>query len=741
MRTNTLQDSVNELMMLHAMGRFTDMEQRARVFLKSFAGAPILCEFLGLALAGQHRYNDALSFFQRAARGDPDDPQFWENLANCQLQIGDLAETESSLRQALALDSSSIRALTALAGVLCSLKRNDEARGLAERALAIAPSDPAARYQLGRILAGQSDLVQAERHLRLALAAGPNVAAVHNELGNVLRQKGALTEAEASLRRAIDLDPASPSGFANLGLVLIALRRNHEAAAAAHAALDLRGNIGSNLSDADCDLMDIIASVFDDADRGIEAINVYKTTLNFRPDPLRALWATHAARRACDWDLASALEPVACRVSEPGTNIDDSAPWRLLSLASATAALQLAAARKCAQVILGSQSPVIRRPATSVRARSKLRVGYFSGDLHDHPIAHLISGVIEAHDRNEFEIVGYDFCPPASDEYRSRLVRTFDRLVPIGELSNQAASQQIADDEADIIIDIGGWTMGSRPAVLAPRPAALQVQWLGYPGTLGAPWIDYIVADDVLIPASDELNFSEKIIRLPDTYQPSDDKRSVGQTLNRQDYGLPDDAVVFCSFNQIYKVTPEIFDIWINLLGAIDHSVLWLREPQAVAAEALRNRLAMRGLDSGRLVFAPLVAAASEHRARIAQADVALDCFPYGSHTTASDILWAGVPLVALIGETYAARASASVLTAAGLPELITRSLDDYQRLALRLASDREELVRLKQRVQDRRRSAALFDTARFTRNLEKAFIAIWERHLSGLAPDHVTIA
>ena len=331
--------------------------------------------------------------------------------------------------------------------------------------------------------------------------------------------------------------------------------------------------------------------------------------------------------------------------------------------------------------------------------------------------------------------------PPASDDYRSRLERAFDRLVPIGELSNQAASQRIADDEVDIIIDISGWTMGSRPAVLAPRPAALQVQWLGYPGTLGAPWIDYIVADDVLIPASDEPNFSEKIIRLPDTYQPNDDKRPVGQTLHRQDYGLPDDAVVFCSFNQIYKVTPEIFEIWLKLLGAIDHSVLWLREPQAAAAEALRSRLATRGLDPGRLVFAPLVAAASEHRARIAQADVALDCFPYGSHTTASDILWAGVPLVALMGETYAARASASVLTAAGLPELITRSLDDYQRLALRLASDREELARLKQRVQDRRRSAALFDTARFTRNLEKAFIAIWERHPSGLAPDHVTIA
>jgi len=417
MATNTLQDSVNELMMLHAMGRFTDMEQRARVFLKSFAGAPILCELLGLALAGQHRYNDALSFFQRAARGDPNDPQFWENLAHCQLQIGDLAETERSLRQALTLDSGSARALTALAGVLCSLKRNDEARSLAERALAIAPRDPAAHYQLGRILAGQSELAQAERHLRLALTVGPNVATVHNELGNVLRQMGALTEAEASLRRAIDLDPASPIGFANLGLVLRAMNRNYEAAAAAHSALGLRGDVGSNLSDADCDLMDIIANVLDGADRGTEAIDIYKTTLKSRPEPLRALWATYAARRACDWDFAAALEPAACRVSEPGTSIDDSAPWRLLSLASATPAVQLAAAQKCAQLVmgtqvLGAQSALLRRPEIRAQARTRLRVGYFSGDFYNHPTAHLISGVIEAHDRTAFEIIGYDFSPP-----------------------------------------------------------------------------------------------------------------------------------------------------------------------------------------------------------------------------------------------------------------------------------------------------------------------------------------
>jgi protein O-GlcNAc transferase len=740
MRNATLQESVNELMMLHAMGRFTDMEQRARGFLKSFSGAPILCEFLGLALAGQHRYNDALSYFQRAARGAPDDAQFWENLASCQLQMGDLAEAERSLRRALTLEPGSVSTLSTLASVLCSLKRHDKAAIAAERALAIAPRDPAANFQRGRILAEQSELAAAERHLRLALAVGPNLAAVHNELGNVLRRQGALNEAEASFRLAIELEPTNPAGYANLGLVMGALHRRDDAIAAAHAALEALGEPGENLSVDHLRLLDILADVLDGADCSDQALNIYQVALKARPEPLRALCAVHAARRACDWDFAAAHEPLALRVSEANVAIDDSAPWRLLNLAGASAAMQLAAARKCAQHVLDTQLPVIRRPAAGARTYPRLRVGYFCGDFLNHATAHLITGVIEAHDRAAFQIIAYDFSPPATDEYRSRLEAAFERIVPIGHLSNRDAAQRIVDDGVDIIIDINGWTDRSRPTVLAPRPAALQVAWLGYPGSLGAPWIDYVVADNVLVPAADEFDFSEKIIRLPDTYQPNDDKRMVAEPFDRVACGLPDDAFVFCSFNQIYKVTPEIFEVWLQLMAAIDHSVLWLLEPQRVAADALRTRLVSRGLDPDRLVFAPMVLA-PEHRARVVLADLALDSFPYGSHTTASDMLWAGVPLVALMGETFASRVSASILTAAGLPELIAKSLDDYQRLALRLASDREELARLKLRVQDQRRTAALFDTARFTRNLETAFIAIWERHMSGLAPDHVAIA
>jgi predicted O-linked N-acetylglucosamine transferase (SPINDLY family) len=348
-------------------------------------------------------------------------------------------------------------------------------------------------------------------------------------------------------------------------------------------------------------------------------------------------------------------------------------------------------------------------------------------------------GAIEQHDRARFEVIGYDFSPPTADDYRRRFEVAFDRLVPITGMSDSEAAEQIARDEVDVLIDLAGWTKRARPAVLAARPAPVLIQWLGFPGTLGAPWIDYIVADRVLIRPQDERHFSEKIVRLPHTYQANDDKRAAAKMQSRSAYGLPEKGIVFCSFNGAFKLTPEVFDCWLRLLQAVDRSVFWLLQPEDIAIRALVSKAAKRGVDPARLVFAPMVGP-PEHLARIARADLALDCFPYGSHTTASDTLWAGVPLVALAGDTFSARVSASILTAAGLPELITVSLADYYNLALRLASDLDALAALRARVQALRTSGPLFNTRQFTRDLERAFVATWERHCAGLTPAHIVL-
>jgi protein O-GlcNAc transferase len=736
---SSLQDSINDLLGLHSLGRYADMEARARTALKSFAGTAILRELLGVALAAQRRFADALPQFERAARDHPDDPQFWNNLALCQCELKQYAPAEESLRRSLALQSDSIEALVALGRVLHLLKRHEEATEALERALTLAPGHPAAHYHLGEALTGLDQFQQAEQHLRLSLAAEPNVAATHNALASVLLRQGLHSQAEQSFRDAIALDPTSPLSHANLALVLSRQERDAEAAEAARSALAAAGGLERALNDDDLELMDLIANVLDGAGATDEALQIFKAGIARNDEPRRAIWAIYAARRACDWEFAARLEPQACRIAEVTGPVDESAPWRLLFLAGTSAAQQLATARRSAQRV----ADLLPRPASlTVRrtgTRGHIRIGYFSGDFYNHATPHLMVGVIERHDRARFGVIGYDLSPQVDDDYRRRVEAAFDRMVPITGMPDHAAAELIARDEVDIVIDLVGWTKRARPAVLAARPAPVQLQWLGYPGTLGAPWIDYIVADRVLIRHEDEHHFSEKIVRLPHTYQANDDRRVAAETQPRSAYGLPENAIVFCSFNGAFKFTPDVFDCWLKLLQAVDRSVLWLLKPEDQARQALVARAASHGIDPARLVFAPMIAP-SEHHARMAQADLALDCFPYGSHTTASDALWAGVPLVALSGDTFASRVSASILTAAGLTELITCSLADYHALALRLARESDELKRLKARVQALRTSGPLFDTGLFTRDLERALTAIWERHCGGLPPDHITL-
>jgi predicted O-linked N-acetylglucosamine transferase (SPINDLY family) len=724
-----LQQAINELLTLHGMGRFAEMEQRGRILLRSFPNVPLLHELVGMALGAQYRYAQALPFLTRAVRGNGADPQFWENLGLCQFQLKDLAAAETSLRRVLALRPGSVGALDALAAIMRADGRRHDAQAIADEIAAIDPDRP------------RRERAQREQRLRHAIAADPHNSDHLDELGLLLRLKGDVTQAQACLRRAIELDPRNPRARINLALLLSAERREQEALAVLRPALDVLGAVDASTLPETVDLFGLAAFVLDQAGQCGGAVAIYKTVHRIRGKAAPLLPMIRAARQACDWTFATALEREASGDGALELDIEQIGPGPLLYLAGATPMDQLAAATAFARSVQREMPPRQNAAAPApagARQSGRLRVSYFARDFNDHPSAMLLAGVIEAHDRGRFDIVAHDFTPPAGDDYRRRLEAAFDRMIPIGRLSDEAAAQRIAADEVDILIDVNGWTTGHRAAVLAGKPAPLQLQWLGYAGTMGAPWIDYIVADRVLIPPGNEPHFSEKIIRLPASYQPTDDKRSIGEPPARADTGLPDDAFVFCCFNAAFKITPDVFDVWMRLLDGVERSVLWLLEPSPAAAAALRSEAQARGL-SERIILAPRLPSAA-HLARLRHADLALDCRPYGSHTTASDMLWTGVPLVALMGDTFASRVSASVLTAGGLADLITSSLDDYHRLALRLATDRADLAALKARVAEARHSAPLFDTAGFTRKLEAAFTAIWERHQAGARPDHVSI-
>jgi predicted O-linked N-acetylglucosamine transferase (SPINDLY family) len=695
---------VQKLIALHAKGRFAEMESVARSLLKRGA-PPVVSELLGMALCGQRRFAEALSPLQDAAQLGKTDAQFWENLALCQRELGQFAEAEQSLRMSLSIRPFSPEALNSLGSVLRSLLRHGEA----------------------------------EAALRSALAIAPRHASACFNLGNVLSDVGRFAEAEACLRQAIATEPGNPRPYTNLAVLLWDLARNGEAEAAAREALARIPRIGVAATD-DANLMaDVAAGVLSRLGRVREAIRIYRDTGGYRRSPACLMDAFSAVRRACDWDFATEIEAEAQRKDMSFWTREPAAAHPMLLMPSATAAVQLAVGRT--QALQYAAVPALPRSiAKSSSSNGRIRIGYLSGDFREHAVGAVMVGVFEAHDREQFEIVGYDYSPPAASALRSRIERGFERFVVIRDLSFGDAARRIAEDDCDIVVDLAGWTTGTRSAILAARPAPTQVQWLGFAGTMGAPWIDYILADRVLVAEGEEEGFSEKIIRLPRTYSPTDDRVTVGTPPPRAELGLPEDAFVFCSFNQPRKITSEVFDCWMSLLSEVAGSVLWLQDLNPDATNALRAHAARHAIGPDRLIFAPWAADRAAHLARLSQADLALDCYPYGSHTTGSDILWAGVPLVGLAGKTFVSRVSASIMSAAGMADFVTTSLQDYRDLALRLARDSAVLADAKRRAVASRRMP-LFDTVGFTRNLEAAFRAIVERQRAGLPSDHVTIA
>lgn len=355
----------------------------------------------------------------------------------------------------------------------------------------------------------------------------------------------------------------------------------------------------------------------------------------------------------------------------------------------------------------------------------RIRLGYLSTDLREHVMGFLMAGVFEHHDKSRFECIGLSLAARDGGTTQTRIAAALDRLVDLHEMSDAAAANLIRDMQLDILVDLNGHTGDARTGILARRPAPIQVNFIGYPGTMGAPYIDYLIADGITVPQPQTAFHSEQILYLPDCYQPNDHSRKPAEAaLSRRSAGLPQTGFVFCCFNNNYKITPEIFDIWMRLLRAVDGSVLWLLEDNKLAAANIRREAERRGVSEQRLVFAQRVPQ-PVHLARHALADLFLDTSPYNAHTTASDSLWMGLPIVTCPGNSFQSRVAASVLTAAGLPELIAPSLADYEALALGLARDPQSLSRIRARLAGNRDSCPLFDIARFTRNLEDAYITI----------------
>jgi predicted O-linked N-acetylglucosamine transferase (SPINDLY family) len=408
-----------------------------------------------------------------------------------------------------------------------------------------------------------------------------------------------------------------------------------------------------------------------------------------------------------------------------------------------TAEQQLRCARqwvdRSLQAISGPARCLARNRASGPKPKTTL--GYLSADFHSHATAYLIAELFEKHDRQRFQVFGYSCGADDGSPMRRRLIKAFDRFSDLKDASFVESAQRIAADGVDILVDLKGYTQNARTQILALRPAPVQVNYLGYPGTMGAPFMDYILVDDFVVPGDQQPFFTEKLVHLPGCYQVNDSQREISaHAPSRAECGLPEKGFVFCSFNNSYKITPDVFDVWMGLLKAVSGSVFWLFEGNRFAPANLRREAEARGVAAQRLVFAPRKPP-PEHLARHRVADLFLDTFPVNAHTTASDALWAGCPVLTMAGETFVSRVAGSLLRTIGLSELVTTSLDDYQAMALRLARDAESLAGLRARLEASRRNSPLFDAGQFARNLEKAYIIMWEIYACGQQPHAFTVS
>ena len=713
----------------HREGRLDAAEKDYRKVLSVDGDEVIALRSLGKLMLVTGRPEEAADLFARSARLLPDEVDALVEHGVALKDCGRLAEALAVFRRALARDGESVGGLTGLGATLGALGETEEAVRVLARAVTAGPRNGPANAQYVKALVAASRLVEADEASERAVAEVPQSPEVHLLRGLVLAKRGLVEEALGAYRAAAVRAPGDARFRAYVGAALAGLGREEEAVAELRATLAIdNGNAFANMR-----LGGILAS----RQRHAEALPLLKRAVAADPQSLLALHELCEAKRAaCDWDgLAPLEERLKHLATVEGRPVP---PFHAFSL-GASPAEQLACAEAWARDLAFDPRDVLP-PAPQRAAGGRIRIGYLSRDFRAHATAYLAAELFERHDRSRFETFAYAYGPDDGSDMRRRLVAAFDSFVDIDSLTDVEAARRIRADGIDILVDLKGYTLDARTEILALRPAPVQVNFLGYPGTMGATFVDYVIADRVIVPPQHDPHFAESVVRLPHAYQPNDTRRVIAaERPSRADCGLPRDAFVFASFNHVYKITPTVFAIWMRLLSKVPDSVLWLLESNPLARENLRAAAGSAGIAPERLVFAPKWQLAP-HLARLANADLFLDTLPVNAHTTASDCLWAGLPVLTCLGDSMVSRVAASLLEAAQLPELVTRSLAQYEALALDLANDRGRLAALRERLARTARTSPLFDIARYTTNLEKAFLTMHEISARGEPPRAIEV-
>jgi predicted O-linked N-acetylglucosamine transferase (SPINDLY family) len=723
LRPNYVIALINRGICLIHLGRCAPAVESLSAAIDAHPHSPEALINRGVALAKLARHEEAIADYDRAIALRPGYADAEFNRAVALRQLSRAEDALAGYGRVLSLRPGHVEALIGRASVLLQLKRFEESLASFDQALQLAPHTAALHNDRGLVLQCLRRLEESLRSFDRALALQPGFLKALNNRGWILRQLGRPKEAMAALDQALALKADFVEALTNYGAVYKDLERSAEALNCLDAALRIDPDFPDALGNRGVILLK--------QRRYAEAIECFRRLLDLDPEAEYALGNIfNSLQRCCDWGEYPVIarrisEGIACR-----RQVID--PFCYLAVADDPAS-QLGCARLFADrhlILDASDSPCRRRAA-----RDRIRLAYVSGDFRDHAVAYLTAGLFEAHDRGQFDLVAVSLQPRQDSAMGARLEASFDQFLDVSGWSDKDIIGRLRELEVDIAVDLAGWTGANRTGVFVGRAAPLQVNYLGFPGTMGLSSMDYLIADEFVIPVGSRQHYAEQVVYLPHCFQANDGRRKMSPSpVSRLDCGLPEHGFVFCSFNNSYKINPPFFDVWARLLAAVPGSVLWLVGDNELAENNLRRETVNRGIGADRLVFARRLPY-EDHLRRLSLADLFLDSLPFNAGTTGSDALWAGVPVLTCPGSSFAARMCGSLLRAVGLPELIVDNLHDYETLALRVATERGMSSGLRAKLAANRNTYPLFDTAGFCRHIESAYRGMWERLQRGEPP------
>ncbi|CAH0473103.1 unnamed protein product [Peronospora belbahrii] len=686
----------------------------------------------------------AIDHYKEAIRVAPEFADAYSNLASCYYDAGQMELAIHTFRHAIQLEPNFPDAYNNLGNALREYGQLEQAVVCYRTALQLKPDHPHAYNNLGNALKDKGLVKEALHCYTTAARLLPRFAAAHSNIGSVMKEQGKLDQALAHYQEAITIDPNFADAYSNMGNVFKDLCRLEEAIQCYSTAIRLKPQFPDAYSN--------LASAYKDGGRLDDAITCYRKALALRPHfPDAFANYFHSMVFICDWHSRTQDTEMLQRFVDEQLSVDGVLPSVQpfhalvypLSMQRFQDISRRYADRAKLNVSLVNLPPMCFK---NKRASERLRIGYVSSDLGNHPLAHLMQSVFGMHDKSRYEVFCYATSPDDGSIWRKQIAGSVEHFTDICALSNGDAARSIHDDNIHILVNLNGYTKGARNEIFALQPAPIQVSYMGFCGTLGADYIQYMVGDATVVPLEYRRYFTEKQINMPHSYFVNDHKQSARDVLDtdkcptRADYGVPEDKFVFCNFNQVYKIDPVTFTTWMNILKRVSNSVLWLLRFPPIAEANIRAEARARGVeDAIRLIFTD-VAPKDEHLKRGYLADLFLDTPECNAHTTGCDILWGGTPMVTMPKDRMATRVASSLLRAANMSELIANSLEEYEELAVALANDTDRLQKLRRRLEDERLRSPLFDTQRWVRNLETGLRMAWERHEKGLSPDHIDV-